>query len=131
VTATETPDVLLVKGVTTAYYFDGNGPDWLADQLAKLDWPREQLAAVLARALRMLAQPARIGDLRDLAAELTEALFDNAHGHCDHVQGCTGGRKPQWAELVENALMPVLREYMLPEDRPASEKVLVESGVAR
>lgn len=109
-------DDLLRRGIATAK----SGPDvYSASQLGaklatRLD--HDTCAQVLARALLALAEPGRVGSLDEVRDQIAEALCDNAHEHCDHETGCTGGGGAWWNKYVDDLIMPVLREYTVPAE---------------
>ncbi len=108
------PEELLARGINTARA--------LADLDAepKLTWyltaeaDHATAARVAAMAMVELARPGRIGPLDEVRDALAEALFDNAHEHCDDESGCAGGGLPYWREFVDSVLMPALREHAVP-----------------
>lgn len=105
------PDDLLDRAVKTHQHT----PDRLVEGLNRFE--RDQLIDTLALAVRALAEPGRAGQLDDLAGDLAEALFDQAHENCDDDEvGCTGGGLPYWQEYVREVLMPVVRRYAVPAE---------------
>jgi hypothetical protein len=101
---------LLARAERTATGWD---PSRLKDGLNRLE--RDQLIDVLDLAVRQLVEPARIGQLDDLAGELADVMFDAAHEHCDS-DGCTGGGRPYYDEFVKELLMPVVRRHAVPQE---------------
>lgn len=106
------PEELLKRGIRTAAR-PGVEPELTLYLTLEVDHPT--VAKTAALALVELAKPGRVGPLDDVRDALAEALFDNAHEHCDDEgSGCTGGGLPYWREFVDGVLMPAVREYAIP-----------------
>lgn len=105
------PEELLARGINTARAIADLGAEPRLTEYLIREAGHRTAAKVAALAMVELARPGRIGSLDGIRDALAEALFDNAHEHCDDESGCSGGGLPYWREFVDAVLMPVVREY--------------------
>ncbi len=104
----------MARGINTARAIADLGAEPKLTRYLTAEADHPTAARVAAMAMVELAKPGRIGSLDDVRDALAEALFDNAHEHCDDESGCAGGGLPYWREFADNVLMPALREYGAP-----------------
>ena len=108
------PEELLARGINTAKMLVDLGAEPKLTRYLTAEADHPTAAKVAALAMVELARPGRVGPLDDVRDALAEALFDNAHEHCDDESGCAGGGLPYWRDFVDGVLMPALREYVVP-----------------